>query len=61
MEKASMKFIRTDSVETREQLLALGFTEIETQDKNVYTFMNNGKMTFDANTINCVYTNILNL
>ena len=37
--KSNMKFLRTDSKEAREKLLSLGFTEIETQDKNVFTFL----------------------
>ena len=59
--KSNMKFLRTDSKEAREKLLSLGFTEIETQDKNVFTFLNDGKMLFNAEENRCFYTNILNL
>ena len=59
--KTNMKFLKTDSLETRAELLALGFTEIETQDVGMYTFLNNGRMTFDTEKKNCVYTNIINL
>ena len=57
--KKDMKFIKTDSTETARKLRYMGFTELTPSNSQIYIFINNGKMTFDAEANGCVYTNIL--
>ena len=59
-EKMDMKFIRTDSAETRDKLLYEGYTEITEPGSKYYCFLNDGKkLKFDAEENGIVYTNLL--
>ena len=59
-EKMDMKFIRTDSAETRNKLLYEGYTEITEPGSKHYCFLNDGKkLKFDAEENGIIYTNII--
>ena len=58
-EKRNMRFIRTDSKEVRDKLVMCGFTEITETNSSTFCFINNGKMTFDINPKDIVYTNMM--
>jgi len=53
------QFIKTLDLETARKLRSLGFTELTEESSTCYCFLNDGKMTFDAESNGCVYTNIL--
>ena len=57
--KKDMRFIKTNSPETAKKLRAYGFTEIPEQSSNMFLFINDGKMVFEAELTDCVYTNKL--
>lgn len=58
--KNKMQFVKTDSEETAIKLRTLGFTEITEPESDMYCFMNNGKIIFDATKEDrCIYTNVL--
>ena len=58
--KKEFKFLKTTDCETRDKLIALGFTEITQQENGIFCFLNNGKkLTFDVEKYNAVYTNLL--
>lgn len=60
MDNKNMKFLRVSDRETANKLRHEGYTEIPSQDKDVYYFMNNGKkLNFDVEKFGGVYTNIL--
>ena len=52
-----MKFIMTQSSEARLKLLYDGFTELTDPKESTHIFLNNGKMRFDAEQNECVYSN----
>ena len=58
--KSKMQFLKTDNKEVAKQLRQSGFTELTEESSTCYCFLNDGKMTFDADTDkNICYTNIL--
>ena len=57
--KTNMRFIRTESKEIREKLKVSGFTEITEPNSSTFCFINNGKMTFEVQPKDIIYTNIL--
>lgn len=58
--KENMKFLITDSTETRNKLLYEGYTELPAQSRGMYCFLNDGKkLTFNAEENGIVFTNIL--
>ena len=59
MNKNNAQFIRTDLPESAERLRALGFTEITEPNSATFIFINNGKLVFEENIKNCVFTNRL--
>ena len=58
-EKRNMRFICTNSKDVRDKLVSYGFTEITETNSPTFCFINNGKMTFDINPKDIVYTNIM--
>lgn len=59
MNKNNAQFIRTDFPESAERLRILGFTEITEPNSETFIFINNGKLVFEENIKNCVFTNKL--
>ena len=57
--RKDMKFIKTNSEETARKLRYMGFTELSNPQGDFFIFINNKKMTFDAEANDCVYTNVL--
>lgn len=53
------KFIKTKDQETINKLIKCGFQVVSYDDSGTYTFLNNGKMTFEADANKVAYTNIL--
>lgn len=51
-------FVKTSDVGTKDKLLAAGFTLVS-QDGNVFTFLNDARMTFDNKTMQ--YSNMLSI
>ncbi len=56
-QRTDMKFIMTQSSEARLKLLYDGFTELTDPKESTHIFLNNGKMRFDAEQNECVYSN----
>ena len=57
--KSKMHFLKTNDKQVAEQLRQNGFTELTETLSTCYCFINDGKMTFDAEKNGCVYTNVL--
>lgn len=53
-------FIKTSDAETIQQLISLGY-KVMSVSAGVYTFLNDGKMTFDSTNNKIVYSSSLNL
>lgn len=53
------KFIKTKDPDTINKLIKCGFQVVHCDDSGVYTFFNNGKMTFDLDTKKVIYSDIL--
>lgn len=51
-------FIKTSDEETKDALLSLGF-QLQSKDGAIYTFINNGKLSFDDKKLKVVYSNVL--
>lgn len=58
-QRNDMKFVMTQSSETRLKLLYEGFTELTDPEDATHIFLNNGRMMFDAEKNGCVYSNKL--
>lgn len=56
--KTSLRFIKTNSKESAEKLRNLGYQEITQASSDCYTFINDGKYTFDESE-KIFYTNML--
>lgn len=51
-------FIKTDDIETKNYLENIGFKLIS-QEKNLYTFLNDNKLCFNNKNLKIQYSNIL--
>lgn len=61
MDEKKRNFIKTTDPETAQLLRESGFTELTENNTKTFCFINDGKLLFETNKGNCIYTNVLHL